>query len=77
MNSLAGKQSKNLPESFGEESWAAVIRQHHKNTNVLSKEKWNKIYLRCREFSAGGKGDDGEESDDDEDNESAEVDISD
>ncbi|SJL14072.1 uncharacterized protein ARMOST_17527 [Armillaria ostoyae] len=77
VNSLAGKQSKNSPESFGEESWAAVVKQHHKNTNVLSKDKWNEIYLRCREFSAGGKGDEGEESDEEEDNESDEVDISD
>ncbi|KAK0227355.1 hypothetical protein EDD85DRAFT_957974 [Armillaria nabsnona] len=77
INSLAGKQSKNSPDSFGEELWATVVKQHYKNTSVLSKDKWNKIYLRCQEFSAGGKGNNGEDSDDEEDNESKDVDLSD
>ncbi len=76
VNSLAGKQSKNTPDSFGEDPWATVVKQHYKNTSVLSKDKWNEIYLRCREFSAGGKGDDGEDTDNEEDDESEDVDLS-
>ncbi|KAK0441371.1 hypothetical protein EV421DRAFT_1736829 [Armillaria borealis] len=70
VNSLTGKQSKNTPDSFGEDPWVTVVKQHYKNTSILSKDKWNEIYLRCREFSAGGKGDDGEDTDNEEDNES-------
>ncbi|KAK0433927.1 uncharacterized protein EV420DRAFT_1654263 [Desarmillaria tabescens] len=77
VNSLAGKQSKNSLDSFGEEPWVTVVKQHYKNTSVLSKDKWNEIYLRCQEFSTGGKGDNGEDSDDEEEDESKDVDLSD
>ncbi|KAK0432099.1 uncharacterized protein EV420DRAFT_1655979 [Desarmillaria tabescens] len=75
VNTLAGKQSKNSPDSFGKDPWGAIAKQHYKNTRALSMEKWNEIYLRCREFSAGRKGDD-EDSDEDSGEESDEVDMS-
>ncbi|KAK0439301.1 uncharacterized protein EV420DRAFT_1486398 [Desarmillaria tabescens] len=76
VNSLDGKQSKNSLESFGEDPWATVVKQHFKNMSTLSTNKWNEIYLHCREFSSGGKGDDGEDSDDEDDDDSDDVDMS-
>ncbi|KAK0454512.1 hypothetical protein EV421DRAFT_1729696 [Armillaria borealis] len=76
-NGLTGKQSKNSPESFGEDPWASVVKQHFKNTQALSKDKWNEILLRCREFSAGCKVDEDDGSSDSEEGEESEdVDLS-
>ncbi|SJL10864.1 uncharacterized protein ARMOST_14259 [Armillaria ostoyae] len=76
-NSLAGKQSKNSPESFGEDPWASVVKQHFKNTQALSKDKWNEILLHCQEFSAGRKVDEDDGSSDSEEGEESEdVDLS-
>ncbi|KAK0196373.1 hypothetical protein F5146DRAFT_1129126 [Armillaria mellea] len=71
VNMLAGKQSKNSPDSFGEDLWGRIAKQHYKNTKMLSTDKWNEIYLRCWEFSMGRKGDD-----EDEDEDSDDVDMS-
>ncbi len=75
VNTLAGKRSKNSPDSFGEDPWGTIAKQHYKNTKGLSTEKWNEIYLRCREFSAGRKGEDDDDDEDDAED-SDDVDMS-
>lgn len=75
VNMLTGKQLKNSPDTFGEDPWGTIAKQHYKNMKALSMEKWNKIYLHCQEFSTGRKVED-EDSDEDKAEDSNDVDMS-
>lgn len=64
-----------MPDSFGEDPWASIVKQHFKNMDALSKDKWNKILLHCWEFSAGRKVEEDSESETESEEESEEVDL--
>ncbi len=36
---LTGKQLKNSPDTFGEDPWGTIAKQHYKNMKALSMEK--------------------------------------